>query len=575
MILRCISADRPCVQRVYKSTDHNVVCVCNATYCDDIKPLITIPNGKAVIYVSSLAGKRFKKSVISVSEEEITDAAGINLVSLSEATRKRALEAYFGENDAAGINLVSLSEATRKRALEAYFGENGIGYNMGRVPIASTDFSTREYSYADTAGDMEMKTFSLLEDDLKYKIPYILTAMNLTGGAIRLFASPWSAPGWMKTNGRMKVSEQWLRQHVANWSGNSDFFLENILCKLTLHYTFLKHFEASNNSILQKSQIPYILTAMNLTGGAIRLFASPWSAPGWMKTNGRMKGGGMLKGAVNGEYYQSYAIYLTKFFEEYAKNGVPFWGMTLQNEPSSGMLPFYGWQTMLFTADMERDFAKGILGPMFKSNKATKDLKVMALDDNRLWLPRWADNIFNDPEATKYVDGIGVHWYMNALVPATACTGSMGIHGPILGDWYRAEEYAEDIITNLNNFVSGWVDWNMWLNERGGPTWVNNFVDSPIIVNATTDEFYKQPMFYAIGHFSKFIKAGSKRIATKVDGKQAVLATAVNYQGRRTLVLLNHHDDSQDVVITDSATGHHISLNVDPHCVVTVLWERQ
>ncbi|PIO61319.1 hypothetical protein TELCIR_17159, partial [Teladorsagia circumcincta] len=54
---------------------------------------------------------------------------------------------------------------------------------------------------------------------------------------------------------------------------------------------------------------------------------------------------------------------------------------------------------------------------------------------------------------------------------------------------------------DLNNFVTGWTDWNMCLNEQGGPNWVENFVDSPIIVNATSDEFYKQPMFYAMGHF--------------------------------------------------------------------------
>ncbi|KHJ95601.1 O-Glycosyl hydrolase family 30 [Oesophagostomum dentatum] len=351
---------------------------------------------------------------------------------------------------------------------------------------------------------------------------------------------------------------------------------------------------------LSEFQIPYILSALNFTNGNLKLFASPWSAPGWMKTNGRMKGGGWLLGEVNGEYYKSYAKYLIRFFEEYAKNGIDFWGMTLQNEPTSGAWKWYRWQTMFFTSKMQRDFVKVTLGPMFKKNNATKDLKLIGLDDNRMWLPRWADNIFNDPEATKYVHGIGVHWYLNFLAPACvltkthnrhpdkfllateACTGSMGIHGPILGDWNRGEQYAKDIITTLNNYVAGWVDWNICLDEEGGPNWVNNVVDSPIIVNATADEFYKQPMFYAMGHFSKFIKPGSLRIFAKVTGRKPVLTTAFTHQGlvflllrRRTLVLLNTHSCSKDVLVNDLATGRHIYLTIDPRSVVTVLWDEQ
>ncbi|KHJ75314.1 hypothetical protein OESDEN_25070 [Oesophagostomum dentatum] len=82
-------------------------------------------------------------------------------------------------------------------------------------------------------------------------------------------------------------------------------------------------------------------------------------------------------------------------------------------------------------------------------------------------------------------------------------------------------------------------------------------------------------MFYAMGHFSKFIKPDSVRISAKVTGKQSVLATAFTYQGRRMLVLLNRHDSSQDLLITDSTTEHHIRLTVDPRSLVTVLWDKQ
>ncbi|KAJ1364540.1 hypothetical protein KIN20_024663 [Parelaphostrongylus tenuis] len=431
-LIQFISADQPCVRKTYRASDVNIVCVCNATYCDDIEPLAEIPAGKAVMCVSSLNGKRFEKSLLPFSTENTP--ASVKIV-VDARKQFQSIIGFGGAfTDSTGINLYSLSEPTRKKLLEAYFGENGIQYSLARVPIASTDFSTREYSYADEVGDLKMESFSLAEEDYKYKIPYILSAMNLTGGNIRLFASPWSGPGWMKTNGRMA-------------------------------------------------------------------------------------GGGSLKGEVNGEYYRAYATYLMKFFDEYASNGIPFWAMSIQNEPTTGAIPFFGWQTMHFTAETERDFVKVTLGPLLKSSNSTKHLKIMALDDQRLFLPGWADTIYGDSEASKYVDGIGVHWYLDKLMPASvltrthnrhpekfilateACAGAFFVRGPILGDWSRAEDYAMDIITDLNNFVAGWTDWNMCLDEKGGPNWAKNFVDSPIIVNATADEFYKQPMFYAMGHF--------------------------------------------------------------------------
>lgn len=163
--------------------------------------------------------------------------------------------------DAVGVNLLSLSPAMRETMLRQYFSPDGLGYTIGRVPIASCDFSTHEYSYDDVAGDLAMDHFNLTTEDFVYKIPFIKRAQQL-----------------------------------------------------------------SNNQL--------------------KLFASPWSAPGWMKTNGDMKGGGLLDGAIDGPYYEAWATYLVKFFAEYYAQGISFWGLTGQNEPTSGRIPNYGWQTM-------------------------------------------------------------------------------------------------------------------------------------------------------------------------------------------------------------------------------------
>lgn len=103
--------------------------------------------------------------------------------------------------DSAGINMMNLPASMRETILRQYFSPDGLGYTLGRVPIASCDFSTHEYSYDDVVGDLAMNNFNLTQEDFTYKIPFIKRAQQLSNNKLKLFATPWSAPGWMKTNG--------------------------------------------------------------------------------------------------------------------------------------------------------------------------------------------------------------------------------------------------------------------------------------------------------------------------------------------------------------------------------------
>ena len=122
-----------------------------------------------------------------------------------------------------------------------------------------------------------------------------------------------------------------------------------------------------------------------------------------------------------------------------------------------------------------------------------------------------------------------------------ACTGAnpWDLQKVLLGSWERGQEYVNDVITNLNHWATGWVDWNLGqslrqqlsvdnidispsaLDMNGGPNWAYNYVDSPIIVNKETDEFYKNPMYYGLAHFSKFLPQDSVRIEHKMEGYDA------------------------------------------------------
>ncbi|KAL6740522.1 hypothetical protein Aduo_013871 [Ancylostoma duodenale] len=492
----------PCAARSLGK--NQVVCVCNTTYCDNVESVGDLQSGQAVLYYSNEVGRRLEKSSL---EQTSRKAENSLLLTLDSRTKFQKILGFGGAfTDSAGINLHSLPRSMQDSMLEGYYGSSGLQYTIGRVPIASCDFSTHEYSYADDPNDFDLANFSLTIEDYQDKIPYIIQAQRLS---------------------------------------------------------------------------------QNKT----KLFASPWSAPAWMKTNGHMEGGGRLKGEEGGKYYQTWAKHYVRFFEEYHKNGVDFWGLTVQNEPGSGAEPDYGWQTMYFNAEMERNFIKNLLGPTLKSSSFSKDLRLMINDDQRDSLPEWADTVLNDPEAAKYVSGIAIHWYNDKDVPASVLKTTHQRHpdhfilateachqgSPILGDWKRAELYVMDIIEDISNYVAGWVDWNLCLDMQGGPNWVKNFVDSPIIVNAAKQEYYKQPMWYAMGHFSRFVPPDSNRIKSLFEeappnGIRQVAFVTPN--GYRIVVLANIDDESSHTISINEVQNPTIHYNIvlEPHSLATVVF---
>lgn len=123
--------------------------------------------------------------------------------------------------------------------------------------------------------------------------------------------------------------------------------------------------------------------------------------------------------------------------------------------------------------------------------------------------------------------------------------------------------------------MSGWTDWNLALDLEGGPNWVQNFVDAPIIVNATSKEYYKQPFFYALGHFSKFLLPDSVRVnstpTTKVDKFDTTVF--VRPDGNTVLIALNRNTDEVALTIDDGTTGK-VTYTVPPNSLQTYVWSR-
>lgn len=297
----------------------------------------------------------------------------------------------------------------------------------------------------------------------------------------------------------------------------------------------------------KQALVPFIKEAINVEGSDFKLFASPWSPPAWMKTNGEMNHGGKLKP----EYYDAWARYFAKYIKAYAHEGINVWAVTVQNEAKA----VQRWDSCIYTAWEEKEFVKNHLGPVLEK-EGLGHVKIMIWDHNKERIYERAKTAFEDPDASKYIWGVGFHWYsgdhfealdaVNRRWPEKKLVFTEGCKelGVSLGDWSIGERYGHEIIGDMNHHACAWTDWNLILNEYGGPNHVENYCDAPIIANTKDDTVNYEISYYYIGHFSKFVRPGSIRIAsTSFTGKLETTAFKTPDQ-KKVLVVMNPTDEA-------------------------------
>jgi glucosylceramidase len=308
----------------------------------------------------------------------------------------------------------------------------------------------------------------------------------------------------------------------------------------------LKSFSVEHD---KKFRIPLIKKAFEKSNGNMTLFASPWSPPAFMKDNKDILHGGKLMP----EYYHAWANYFVKFLEAYKAEGIPVWGITVQNEPMATQT----WESCIFTAEDERDFLKNNLGPTLQKT-GLGDIKIMVWDHNRDLIHHRTSTILEDAEASKYVWGIGFHWYENwtgaqpkydniqkvqESYPDKNLFFTEGCNGPFSDkeyqSWSNAERYGQAMINDFNFGTVAWTDWNILLDEKGGPNHVNNFCFAPVHADTRTDSLIYTPAYYYIGHFSKFIRPGAKRVSTTSSRSQLLSTSFLNADGKMVTIVMN------------------------------------
>ena len=327
-------------------------------------------------------------------------------------------------------------------------------------------------------------------------------------------------------------------------------------------------------------KVPMIKRAIATAGGSLLTYASPWSPPAFMKTNNNMLQGGSLLP----EYNDAWALYYAKFIKEYEAIDIPIWGITIQNEPMATQR----WESCIYSAEQERDFLKNHLGPTLE-REGLGDKKIIVWDHNRDLITNRANTILDDPEAAKYVWGVGFHWYETwtgsdpmfenlrrvkesypdkELIFTEGCNESFDPEK--YQYWPNAERYGKSMINDFNRGTVAWTDWNILLDETGGPNHVQNLCFAPVHGDTGTGELIYTPTYYYIGHFSKFIKPGAKRVSTVTSRSFLMATTWVNEDGTYATIVMNEGEEDIDYNLL--VTGKSIAVNIPARSIQTILY---
>ena len=472
------------------------------------------PENKLEIQVFESSSNGNKLTPINASAIKETDSH-VKLLPDQQFQTITGFGGSFTESSAYLLN--QLSPDNRKKIIDAYFGPDGAKYSLTRTHINSCDFSLSNYSYAKVEGDMELEHFSI-EEDKDDIIPFIKEAQAASEDGFRIISSPWTAPPWMKDN------KEWV-------------------------------------------------------------------------------GGKLLP-----EYKDTWALFFSKYIDAYREEGIDIWGITVENEPLGNDS---NWESMHFSPEEMTQFVQNHLGPKLEAD-GKGDVKILGYDQNREHLKEWVDAMFKDEGTSKYYAGTAIHWYASTfevfpeelqyahekapdkhIIQSEACVDAQV---PVWQDdaWYWSKEatdwgydwapekdkhlhpkyvpvyrYARDIIGCLNNWVDGWVDWNMVLDRQGGPNWFKNWCVAPVIVDPEQDEVYFTPLYHTLSHFSRFIRPGAVRIGLENTDDTLLATAAKNPDGSIAVVLLNQGMEAREVSLSlgEKNTG----LTISAQAIQTII----
>ena len=457
-----------------------------------------------------------------------------------------------------------------QKVMHQIFSDSGANFSMARTPVGACDFCVEgQYSYDDVKGDAQLLHFSIANDQdgfdtEKYPgirdknfdlLPMIQQALDIKSGQkdseLKIIASAWTAPAWMKD-------------------------------------------------------------------------IEDWYQPGRAENNFNGSGG-----VLKPQYQKTYADYLIRYLSAYRQQGVDIWGITPVNEPlgNNGQ-----WESMHFTAESQNLFIKNCLGPKLQQSN-NESVRLLVFDHSRDQLEQWADVIYTDNDTASYVSGAAVHWYESSykvfeevfdrvhdkypdfsIIHTEGCIDDLGNDAPngVLdpqgfkeSNWFDNDSfwwndnasdwgysvtwpgvnvddhpmytpvhrYARNIIVSLNHWVTGWIDWNIVLDQRGDPNHVGNYCGAPIMIDVSTDYVYYTPVFYVLAQLSRTIRPGDKAVETEtfllLEAQNVIFTCAtINTDNLLTVQVLNTSKKAVDYML--QVGQHYAAVTIIANSLQTI-----
>jgi len=407
-------------------------------------------------WITSGDKTRLMQQQSTVSFGSNTSPASV-IVTVDPATTYQTMDGFgYALTEGSAEVISSLNYTQQNDLLNELFNKTtGLGISVLRISIGASDLSSSDYSYNETTGDVAMANFSLTGPDLTYTIPILKKALAINPD-IKILATPWSAPRWMKT--------------TTAWVG----------------------------------------------------------------------------GSLKPTYFAAYAAYFVKYFDAMKAQGITLWAITPQNEPENGSAE----PSMLMTSTDQKNFINNNLGPAM-ANAGYSGVKIIAYDHNCSNTAYPIDVLNN----SKYVDGAAFHLYSGDISALTTVRNATGKNvyfteqftsstGSFSGDlgWHMQNV----ILGSANNWAKAILEWNIANNSAIGPHTSGGCTTCQGAVTITSSSTYNRNLsYYLIGHISKFVNSGAVRIKSSSSSSNFYSTGFQNPDGSMSVVTYNSSSSSQ------------------------------
>ena len=296
----------------------------------------------------------------------------------------------------------------------------------------------------------------------------------------------------------------------------------------------------------EKYITPMLEDAKKAAEGRLELMLSPWSPPAFMKTNGSRKNGGALKE----EYADMWADYICRYIQEFKARGFTVRRISIQNEAKAVQT----WDSCIYSAEEEKHFLENHLYPALVRH-GLKDIEVFIWDHNKERAYERVKSTVSG-KAADMVSGVACHWYsgdhfesldlirqfypkMKIIISESCIEYSKFLPED---ESVNAARLSHEIIGDLNHGVTAFYDWNLLLDEKGGPNHVGNFCQAPFLYDTVQKKLLPQEIQRHFYHFSHFIRPGARRVAFTRYTNRLDMTAYIDPNGHLVFVMLNREE---------------------------------